>query len=102
VTKHPKRVAIRRRQAQLLVEQGDHDPAIAAFREVMKLAPGDRAMREEFVQILAKIGKHDDAVAELKAICEQFPKDAELRFRLACWSRDTPNSPKSHCSLGNW
>ena len=40
VAKYPKRIAVRRRQAQLLAEQGDPEPAIAAFREVMKLTPG--------------------------------------------------------------
>ncbi len=99
VTKYPKRIAIRRRQAQLLVEQGDHDPVIAAFREVMKLTPGDRATREEFVQILAKIGKHDDAVTELKAICEQFPKDAELRFRLANLLHDAKKSEEATAAV---
>lgn len=79
---YPKRVGIHRRRAHLLLEVGDVEPGLAAFREVLKLTPGHRPTREEYVTILAKAGKTDDALKELKALCEQNAEDAELRFRL--------------------
>jgi tetratricopeptide (TPR) repeat protein len=83
VKKYPKRIAIQRRNAQLLLEHGENDQALAAYREVLQLTPGDRATREEFVTMLAKTGQQDEAVKELRALCEQHAKDPELRFRLA-------------------
>lgn len=80
---HPKRIALHRRQAQLLVELGEHDPAIAGYRQILELTPGDRANREEYVEVLAKIGKKKEAVAELTELCKQHAGDAELKFRLA-------------------
>lgn len=80
---HPKRIALHRRQAQLLVELGEHDPAIAGYRQILELTPGDRANREEYVEVLAKIGKKKEAIAELTELCKQHAGDAELKFRLA-------------------
>ena len=81
--KYEKRIAIQRRYAQLLVEIGEADPAIAAYRGILKLTPGDRATREEFIGVLAKLGKQDEAIKELESLSTQHAKDAELRFRLA-------------------
>lgn len=81
--KYAKRISIRRRHAQMLVESADHDAAIAAYREILKLTPGERSTREEYISVLSRIGKQDEAVKELQALCDQFPKDAELKFRLA-------------------
>ena len=81
--KYEKRIAIQRRYAQLLIELGDQEPAVAAYREILKLTPGDRVTREEFIGVLAKVGKQDEAIKELESLSAQHEKDAELRFRLA-------------------
>ncbi|QDT71705.1 Tetratricopeptide repeat protein [Lacipirellula limnantheis] len=85
---HPKRIALHRRQAQLLVELGEHDPAIAGYRQILELTPGDRANREEYVEVLAKIGKKKEAITELTELCTQHAGDAELKFRLATLLQD--------------
>jgi len=80
---HPKRIALHRRHAKLLVELGEQDAAMEAYKKILELTPGDRANREEYVEVLAKIGKKDQAVEQLRALCGQHPEDGELRFRLA-------------------
>lgn len=101
-TKYPKRVSIHRRRAQLLLELGDNDAGLAAFREVLKLTPGDRPTREEYVTILAKVGKHDDAIKELTALCEQNAKDAELRFRLATLLQEAKRPDESTAAFDEY
>lgn len=81
--RYPKRITIHRRHAQLLLELGENDAALDAYREVLRLTPGDRANREQYVTMLAKVGKQDEAIKELQALCTQYAEDAELRFRLA-------------------
>ena len=81
--KHPKRIAIHRRRARLLVDLGEHDEAIAAHRTILELTPGNRTSREEYISMLAKIERHEEAIAQLRALAEQHPKDAELQFQLA-------------------
>lgn len=80
---HPKRIALHRRLAKLLVELGENDDAIAGYRKILELTPGDRANREEYIEVLAKIGQKKQAVEELTALCGQHPADGELKFRLA-------------------
>ncbi len=80
---YSKRIALQRRRCRLLVEMGENDAAVAEYRKILELTPGDRGNREEFIDILSQIGHHDTAVEELKTLCQQNPKDAELRVRLA-------------------
>jgi predicted Zn-dependent protease len=80
---HGKRIAIRRRHALLLAELGDGDEAVAAFKQILDLTPGDRANREEYVNLLVKLDRHEQAVEQLEALTEQNTDDAELWFRLA-------------------
>lgn len=101
-TKYPKRVSIHRRRAQLLLELGDNEAGLAAFREVLKLTPGDRPTREEYVTILAKVGKHDDAIKELTSLCEQNAKDAELRFRLASLLQEAKRPDESAAAFDEY
>lgn len=81
--KEPQRLGLRRAQAKLLVEMGETDAAVAAGRELLKLAPGDRAVREEFIALLAGAQKLPEAIAQLEELRKQAPKDAELLLRLA-------------------
>ncbi|BBO35263.1 hypothetical protein PLANPX_4875 [Lacipirellula parvula] len=80
---HPKRIALHRRYAQLLVQLGENEPAIAAYKQILDLTPGNRANREEYIEVLAKIGDKKKAIEELKSLCEQHKADGELKFRLA-------------------
>ena len=100
--KYPKRIAIHRRNAQLLLELGENDAALAAYREVLKLTPGDRATREEYVTMLAKVGQQDEAIKELRALCDQHAKDAELRFRLASLLRDAKKDDEAAAAVDEY
>lgn len=85
IEKDPGRIALRKRQAAALLETGDADAAIAAFQEVLKLTPGDRANREAFVDLLGKAGRPGEAADQIAALSEQNPADAELLTQLALW-----------------
>ncbi len=52
---HPQRVALLRRQAEILAEQGEEDAAVEAWRAILELTPGDRAIREAFVAALGQM-----------------------------------------------
>ncbi len=80
---HPKRIALHRRYAQLLVQLGENEPAIAAYKQILDLTPGNRPNREEYIEVLAKIGDKKKAIEELKSLCDQHKADGELKFRLA-------------------
>ena len=45
VAKYAKRMAIHRRRAQLLVETGEQELALAAYLDTLKLTPGERSTR---------------------------------------------------------
>jgi tetratricopeptide (TPR) repeat protein len=100
--KYEKRIAIQRRYAQLLVELGEQDPAIAAYREILKLTPGDRATREEFIGVLAKLGKQDEAIKELESLSAQHAKDAELRFHLASLYQDVKKANETSAAVDRY
>jgi len=88
LAREPQRLGLRRAQAKLLVETGEVDAAVAAGRELLKLAPGDRAVREEFIALLAGAQKLPEAIAQLEELRKQAPNDAELLLRLASLQND--------------
>jgi len=80
---HAKRVYLLKRRAFILREQGDVDGAVAAFKGIVKVSPGDRTTREEYVRLLLKCDKAAEAVAEASALCDEYPDDGELLLSLA-------------------
>lgn len=78
----PRRVSLRKGLAIQMAANGEIDEAVALFREVLKITPGDRRNREEFIDLLEDVEKLDDAVKELKALMGD-KDDADLWERMA-------------------
>lgn len=80
---YPRRVAVKKEAAKSLLAAGDGDEAVAMFREVLKVLPGDREVREEFIGLLEGAERPKDAADELAALLETAKDDAVLWERLA-------------------
>lgn len=100
--KYDKRIAVRRRFAQLLVELGEADAAVAAYREILELTPGERTTREEYIGVLTKLGKQAEAIEELQALSTQHEKDAELRFQLASLLQETKQAKEAVAAVDRY
>lgn len=78
----PRRVSLRKGLAVQMAANGEIDEAVALFREVLKITPGDRRNREEFIDLLEEVEKLDEAVKELKALMGD-KDDPDLLERMA-------------------
>jgi predicted Zn-dependent protease len=79
----PRRVAVKKELAKALLATGQEEEAIAMFREVIKVMPGDREVREEFIGLLEGAERFKDAAEEMAALLEQAGDDAALWERQA-------------------
>lgn len=79
----PRRVAVKKEAARSLMATGEGDEAVAMFREVLKVMPGDREVREEFIAMLEGGGRMKDAADELTALLAANDQDAALWEKLA-------------------
>ncbi|MCW1887635.1 hypothetical protein OKA04_23055 [Luteolibacter flavescens] len=80
---YPRRVAVKKEAAKSLLASGEQDEAIAMFREVLKVLPGDREVREEFIGLLEGAERPKEAADELVALLETAKQDVGLWERLA-------------------
>ena len=80
---YPRRVAVKKEAAKAMLAAGEEDEAIAMFREVIKVLPGEREVREEFIALLEGAGRLEDAAREVEALLASAPRDAVLWERLA-------------------
>ncbi len=80
---YPRRVGIRRSYAKVLSELGENEAAIEAFREILKLTPGDRGHQEAFIQLLSEADAVAEAIKQLQTLIEQYPQDPELYVQLS-------------------
>ncbi|MCF6312041.1 MAG: tetratricopeptide repeat protein [Verrucomicrobiales bacterium] len=83
VKKEGKRMALRQRQAGLLGELGDEKSAIAAWKTILKLTPGDLLVREAYIAALVQMKRHEQAVEQMQLLLGIFPNDPEGQLRLA-------------------
>ncbi len=80
---YPRRVAVKKEAAKAMLASGEEDEAVAMFREVLKVMPGDREVREEFIGLLEGAERFKDAAEELTALIETAKEDVTLWERLA-------------------
>ncbi len=80
---YPRRVVVKKEAARSLMASGEGDEAVAMFREVLKVLPGDREARDEFIAMLEGAGRHKDAADEVSALLATADKDAALWEKLA-------------------
>jgi tetratricopeptide (TPR) repeat protein len=83
VQKHPQRLTLHRRYAYLQSEKGNVDGAVKTFENILKLAPGDRSIREDYINLLSTGKKTAEAVKQMEELIRVQPADAELPARLA-------------------
>lgn len=82
------RIAVLRRYAALLAELEEGDEAIAVFRDILKMTPGDRGNREAYVSLLGELGKASEAVEQINLLVKAQPDDPELLAQLATWQNE--------------
>ncbi|MFT7445036.1 MAG: tetratricopeptide (TPR) repeat protein, partial [Granulosicoccus sp.] len=80
---YPRRVSVRKALARQMALNGEMDEAIALFREVIKITPGDLGNREEFISFLETNERWKDAREELNNLIKQRDQDPLLWERLA-------------------
>src|SRR5512140_2187904 len=72
------------RGAEMLAA-GHLEAALAAFREVVKAAPQERACRQKVAEILQRMGKKSEAIAEYQATAEAWARAGwQLRAIALC------------------
>ncbi|WP_411847626.1 tetratricopeptide repeat protein [Roseibacillus persicicus] len=79
----PQRVSLRKGLAAQMAANGEIDEAVALFREILKITPGDLKNREEFIALLESEGKYKDAVEELQVMIRGNEDQAEPWERMA-------------------
>ncbi len=87
-----KRISIQRRYAEVLMESGKEDEAVALFEKIIALTPGERKIREEYIDLLSKAGEFEKAIPQLEALIEQNAQDGELLIRLAALQHSAEKS----------
>ena len=80
---YPRRVSIRKAMARQMAVTGELDEAVALFKEVLKITPGDRKNREEFVSFLEENDMWEEAKTEIEDMLEKRKDDEVLWERLA-------------------
>ncbi|MEX0885620.1 MAG: tetratricopeptide repeat protein [Phycisphaeraceae bacterium] len=80
---HGRRIALRRRYADLLLELGETEAGLAAWQGILELTPGQSDYQKAYMRVLRDAGRHDEASRQLEALIEAQPDDAELLVELA-------------------
>ncbi len=80
---HPRRVSVRKALARQMALNGEMDEAVALFREVLKITPGDVGNREEFIAFLETNERWKEAREELAELLKLRENDPLLWERMA-------------------
>ena len=80
---YPRRVVVKKEAARSLLASGEGDEAVAMFRQVLKVLPGDRETRNEFITLLEAAGRLKESADEITALLATAGKDAALWEKLA-------------------
>lgn len=99
VAAEPRRIALRLAQARLLTSDGQAEPALAAWREILQLTPGNRAIRETYMDQLVVLKKLPEAIAQLEELIARHTTDLELLARLADMQFQNKDTAKCRAAL---
>ena len=80
---YPRRVGVKKEAARSLLASGEGDEAVAMFREVLKVLPGDRETRNEFITLLETAGRLKESADEIAVLLATAGRDAALWEKLA-------------------
>ena len=83
ITQYPSRISLVMKYSQILAGNGKYDQAIETYKEVLKLAPGDKDAAWQFVRLLTDAKKQDEAIKAMESLVSQYKGDLELRLSLA-------------------
>jgi tetratricopeptide (TPR) repeat protein len=64
--------------ARSLAEEGDVDQALAAWEELVEMAPNDPYVRVEYARLLGRIGKFDPAVRQIEVARNLGPENVDV------------------------
>ncbi|MGJ8723890.1 MAG: tetratricopeptide repeat protein [Roseibacillus sp.] len=74
----PLRISLKKGLAFQMANNGEGEEAIALFREILKITPGDRANRLQFITLLEDIDSFDLALSEVAFLLREQPEDQNL------------------------
>ncbi len=77
------RLSLYKSLGSVLAATGDHDGAIAVYRDAIKAVPGDSDLHEGLALVLEKQGKSVEAIAVYREAIKTHPKSVELHEGLA-------------------
>lgn len=92
IESNPKRIALRKAAAKIMVQIGNFDEAIETYKQIVALTPGNRANRESLVEMYSSGGQIDEAIKQVESLIQQYPKDAELYVRLATLQKESDDA----------
>jgi tetratricopeptide (TPR) repeat protein len=79
----PQRIGLKKRLAVALLQVGDSDKALALYREILRVMPGDQANQQAYIEALVKTNQLDRAIELLIQLRQRPGSDKELLIRLA-------------------
>ena len=74
----PQRISLKKGLASQMANNGEEKEAIALFREILKITPGDRANRLQFISLLEDLEEFDLALSEVAFLLREQPEDQTL------------------------
>ena len=83
VEAEPRRVRLRRSQAELTAEAGDVPGAIDQYLALLAISPGKREIQNAFVDLLERSGRMKEAIEQQRIVAAKMPKAAGPQWRLA-------------------
>lgn len=83
IEKEGQRLGLKKRLARLLLQMDQTEEALALFREILKVTPGDQANQQAYVKALVQAGQLERAIDLLLQMTGQYPDNRELHIELA-------------------
>jgi len=82
LSRKPRAVELRTRAIRILTRQGDLKAAIAEYRQLLRVAPGDATHALELAQLLMESGQRPEALRLLSSTARRFQRDVETQRTL--------------------
>lgn len=91
---YPQRISLTKRRAAALLQVGESEEALALYREILRVTPGDKANQQAYIEALVKAGQLERAIELLGQLRQRNPTDNELLIRLASlhYQNNDPNA----------
>jgi len=80
---YPQRISLKKRRAAALLQVGESGEALALYREILRVTPGDRTNEQAYIEALVKADQLERAIELLIQLRQRNHSDGELLIRLA-------------------